>query len=83
MNALNTLSRPLRRLSRALGRAAMAVVSNPAFAHHTPAGPGSLATGQAGIAGRSGAPIRPDASPRNPGSRPGQLEPSLPLRQAF
>ena len=83
MNALNTISRRLRRAAQTLRRAAMAVVANPAFANHTPAGAGSLATGQAGIAGQAGPAIRPDACPRTPGSRPAQLEPSLPLHQAL
>ena len=83
MNALNTIARRLRRAAKTLGRTARAVVSNPAFANHTPAGPASLATGQAGMSGHAGPAIRPEASPQTPGSRPTALEPSLPLRQAF
>lgn len=85
MNTLKAFANRMTHVRRSFLRVAEEIVSNPVLANHTPAGPGSLATGQA-AAKRSGVHLQRGAcGPREPAARdyPTPLEYSLPLRQVF
>ena len=86
MKTLKKLGRTMTVWRSAFARHAVEIVSNPALANHTPAGPGSLATGQSAMAGRGGPHIRSEScgdDSRAADTRPAYAEYSMPLRQVF
>ncbi|MDH3588770.1 MAG: hypothetical protein OEQ74_05140 [Gammaproteobacteria bacterium] len=86
MRATRNLATRNKRMRKSLLRLMVNYVCSPAFANYTPTGPGSLATGQAGAAGRGGRYVRANDSGRcyrQQNDDRTHMEFSMPLRQVF